>query len=961
LQQAQFHVPAGCALDNSGNYLYLADMQNGKVRRLDLGGNRTRTLISGLNQPVALVMDRTNNLYIANQGDGSVIKYDRYGLLTSVATNLASPTAIALDANTNLYVTELVGTVKRINPTNGLVTPVVVGLNQPRGIAVLNSGLLAVSDTGNHSLRIINPANNATVLQIGNNLPGFRDGPYAFVPVQFNQPHQLATAPNGALVVSDYGNHCVRVVTTDGIVATLYGIDPIDWGYDNPTQFLGWWDGSSEFAEAREPFGVTVATNGTVFTTEVYYHLVREIAGSDLTRDGDGGEGAGNLVVNAPIINPNAGYFPMGQTITVTNPNNSLFFATGVYYTTDSSEPTTNSSPVLLTNNAGVIYWRETTRDLTSLRVKAFLGNSPSPTVQGEPVATNQIGITRDVLAGIGATLVIPIVVNLRPKDMLRSLQFRVEITPDTPTTPPITNLFRALSVTNEPFVPVRGPAEVGKIASFSTASYLTNNSRGLVISFIGTNSNLSVENYAAVALLAAPIPTTTTAGDRYRIAVEQPSGTSDGLQTAIDLVPLPHCFIRVANPLYTVGDCAPGTWYNAGDFGNGYLGNNDVNIVFYASLGERAPFLFTDVFDAMDAFPIDATGAPGGDGQIRFLDWQITLYRSLRLIPQSWTRSWGPGGLRVVAPQNIASVMGARASASFPALSATAIATSTGGGVWLRQATIGALAVENVKPDDVVDIPVYVRVVTGYSLAGLQFRATLSPEADAPSLNLPMQFVPAPGRPVPSQQSQIALNDLLLGWSLPSFNPPLQASNSLGFVRFTVPVTARSGQSYTLRFAYADGAPDLSTQYNIETIPGSVWIGTAALKPPELVSDEWKVHFFGSLTNALAQAEADPDGDRVPNWAEYQASANPIQLRLHLLTEHWTAKTTNLPLRWFGELGRRYIVEHTSDLRRWTNLSPVLDGSGGWLEFSDPQKTAPAHFYRVRLLPIIPPNPPVP
>src|SRR5690349_17094608 len=76
LQMSQFHTPFACAVD-AANRVFVADRDNGALRRLDVGANRCRTLLTGLKQPVSVTIDTNNVVYILSQGDGTVQKYDR--------------------------------------------------------------------------------------------------------------------------------------------------------------------------------------------------------------------------------------------------------------------------------------------------------------------------------------------------------------------------------------------------------------------------------------------------------------------------------------------------------------------------------------------------------------------------------------------------------------------------------------------------------------------------------------------------------------------------------------------------------------------------------------------------------------------------------------------------------------------------------------------------------------------
>ncbi len=67
----------------------------------------------------------------------------------------------------------------------------------------------------------------------------------------------------------------------------LYGVSSNLWVTGHGT-FPGWWDGNVDpveemgSVEAREPFGGVVAPDGSVYTTEVYYHIIRHVTGTGL-------------------------------------------------------------------------------------------------------------------------------------------------------------------------------------------------------------------------------------------------------------------------------------------------------------------------------------------------------------------------------------------------------------------------------------------------------------------------------------------------------------------------------------------------------------------------------------------------------------------------------------------------------------------------------------------------------
>jgi hypothetical protein len=776
-----------------------------------------------------------------------------------------SPTAVAVDDQGFAYVTELNGNVQRIDP-DGNVELITSGFLQPRGITVMPNGMLAVAETGNHAIWTVNPFTGVSTVIAGGNGRGYADGPGATA--LFNQPCGIAAAPNGALVVADRLNHRVRVIETNGNVRTLYGVPKNQW----PSPFKGWLDGAGGpdgVAVGRDPVGVAVSDEGTLFVSEVHWDILRQVTGGGLDLYGDDGgtpgSGNTNTVVPPPQFAPIAGYYPNGVDVTV-------WSHAPVFYTTDGSEPTTNSRSVHVSGGVGTIRFRESLRDLTSLRLKAITNGVASVTVAGQRVAKSEIGVPRDVIAGSGSTLVLPVVLNAKTNERIRSVQFRVEVVPLNGA-PPVLPQMRALSISSNDFIPVASAAAANTIGHFSASRYTIGHTNGLVITAIGTNANFDVRSFAAAAMLVVPLDPGVTEGQTYRVQVLYPSATSDGSQSSVELVPMPARLITVSNVPYLVGDSSFSGWYHAGDFGDGDLRNDDVNSVFYASLGVRLPLDFTDVFDAMDAYPPEPAGQ--GDGEIRFLDWQIILARSLRMDFNNWTRYWADGGVRVSDPAVLPG--SAAPDRAKTVKSGKAAGASKSASTWFRPAKLSAGRIEQAIPGQTYHLPVSLQVQPGYSVAGLSFRASAIANNGAPGM--PVGFTPWIGQGHFVGGSAVGPNEVLCGWSIvPSaaFDPGLQGSNLLGVLSFTVPPWAPAGQSYTIRFSNANGAADLNTPLAFESVPSAVWVAQSATGPAEIISDEWKVNFFGSFTDPDAQMFADPDNDSTENWEEYLHGTHP-------------------------------------------------------------------------------------
>ncbi len=946
-----FSQPAGVALDAAGANLYIADYGNAAVRILNLANNQTSTFLTGANgltSPAAIYVDPAGLVYVLDQGsgaNGALLKFDRFGnLLSTLASNLPLPSAMANSGIATFFVALQNGGILQLaaGQSNLVATVNTNASVRLSGIGIFDDGTLAVSDSGNHVVWQVNPVSHAVTLLTGSpGNPGSTLGSAAFA--KLNQPLQLSRANGNLLVAADYGNNRLVVIDRSGAITNVL----------NSTNALVWFGASgdpygptsSRFVPTVEPVGVAVGTSGAVFSTEGFYDDVRELLGTGLTLPG---QATTNFIVSVPSLSPGSGYYPMGQLITVSsaNPN--------VYYTSDGSDPTTNSFAVVMTNfvsgnYVGTISWFGSTNDLTSLKLKAFVGTNTSSTVSGQAASANTIGIPGGatpngiIPAGVGSTVVVPIVVNLQPGTQIRSYQFRVEIAPNSPATNMIGAAFQTLPISANDFIPLTTSAQGNSTLNLPGQAYSFLNTRGLLLSTAGAGS-FSFQRYAVVALLEIPIPATAAVGDTYSISVNNASATSDGVNANVPLTPLGAATLQVTNLAYVVGDSsAPnGLWYNAGTFGNGDLDNSDVNNAFSAALGLRVPYVFSDLFNALDVYPPDSTGLVGGDGALRFLDWQTVLRRSLRLDGTNYGRVWSTNGIL----QTLITGLPTRNE-----LTPTRNTLST---PWYRQALVGATSIGNIPGGYQVNVPVYVKLVNGASLSGLQFRAVITPRNNAPAFTQAPAFTPAAGVPAPVFVRTVQSGQAAVGWPLGSFNFTSGSSNFLGWITFSMPLQVEVGDVYAVSFAQPDGAPDIDTEYELES--RTAYVAAFAPAPqPSICSDEWKLHFFSSLNDPAAADLADADADGEANWAEYLAGTDPTDgnSKLKFLSATKQAKPSQIVVKWQTAPGRTYELQSAPNFRSgpWTPLSSV-SGDGSIATVNDNISAGATRYYRLRLVP---------
>jgi hypothetical protein len=171
-------IAYGIAIDSTG-IIYESD---GSVihKRNAFNQNPTVFLSSGLNSPCGLETDSSNNLFVANKNDGTILRVTPDGTATTYATGLTNPCGLAFNNSTGvLYVVDGNGDIQSIASQDA--TPsllVAANCTSDSKIAIDASGFLyGRACSGDELVTLISPAGAMSVyLPAWYNLPGGSQG-----------------------------------------------------------------------------------------------------------------------------------------------------------------------------------------------------------------------------------------------------------------------------------------------------------------------------------------------------------------------------------------------------------------------------------------------------------------------------------------------------------------------------------------------------------------------------------------------------------------------------------------------------------------------------------------------------------------------------------------------------------------------------------------------------------------
>ncbi|MBM3945502.1 MAG: hypothetical protein FJ317_08475 [SAR202 cluster bacterium] len=299
LQSAMNH-PTHILFDRDGK-MVVAAWHNSRIKRIDLetgmledfagtgrrfySGDGGPAKTADLDLPAAIAFDKDWNLFIMDQANQVIRVIDGNGVITRFAGQCYVGEEVQGAAPMKLEGSDKYGwqgsnPTMPCNATYGgdggqamqarMAQQVGQSAEPAGGLAIDAQGSVYFSDSQNNRIRKID-ANGIITTVAGNGARGFGGDGGPAVNAQLNRPNDIHIGPDGTLYIADTYNHCVRAVTSDGMISTVAGTcgtKGFSGDGGDPTQAL-----------LDKPYGVCVDGAGNVYIADTYNHRIRMVSG----------------------------------------------------------------------------------------------------------------------------------------------------------------------------------------------------------------------------------------------------------------------------------------------------------------------------------------------------------------------------------------------------------------------------------------------------------------------------------------------------------------------------------------------------------------------------------------------------------------------------------------------------------------------------------------------------------
>ena len=308
MEQARFYKPWSLAWNFREQSLYIADLGNYRIRKLDPKTGRVTTVAgsgvkgyrdgdansSQLGEITGIDIDGQGHLYFTDASNYRIRKIDGFGKVSTLAgtgkkglvngkataSEFGDLTGLALGRNGSIYITDASNNrIRKIDSSGNVTTFAGSGKNGQvdgsssqasfqslSGIVAWGSVLYVVD--GNRIRGVSNTGDVLTLNSQGG--AGYTDG--SIQKAYFLSPSKIATDSYGNLFISDTGNHRIRSVRLQGdsydatsCVLTVAG------------STVGALNGVGSLATFDNPRGLLLDSKGNLYIADAGNHRIRKI------------------------------------------------------------------------------------------------------------------------------------------------------------------------------------------------------------------------------------------------------------------------------------------------------------------------------------------------------------------------------------------------------------------------------------------------------------------------------------------------------------------------------------------------------------------------------------------------------------------------------------------------------------------------------------------------------------
>ncbi|MFA6908587.1 MAG: hypothetical protein WC289_01745, partial [Patescibacteria group bacterium] len=186
---AYFDFPDDVVADGSGNF-YIADTYNNVIRKIDtagivstVAGTGSAGLTNGATAsaefylPRGIALDDSGNIYIADAGNNVIRKISGGTVSTLVSSGLNTPLGVHVVGST-LYISDSGNNaIKYVSVSGGTVSTLTTGVSDPRKLASSADGsLLYVADNGSSRVLSVTTSGGAVTGVAGSGTSGYAEG-----------------------------------------------------------------------------------------------------------------------------------------------------------------------------------------------------------------------------------------------------------------------------------------------------------------------------------------------------------------------------------------------------------------------------------------------------------------------------------------------------------------------------------------------------------------------------------------------------------------------------------------------------------------------------------------------------------------------------------------------------------------------------------------------------------------